>query len=158
MVMKKICPLVLLIALSAGVNGQQRGPRNAGGPSGATPAPVAAPASAATPAKVEKPTATDIPFNPESTVVTNHEVTIKGQRVPYKATAGTQPVWDEDGKTIAGLFYTYYERSDVRDRATRPLVVSFNGGPGTASVWMHPASPERVISLTPDIFLPRSKT
>lgn len=26
------------------------------------------------------------------------------------------PVWDEEGKTIAGLFYTYYERSDVKDR------------------------------------------
>jgi carboxypeptidase C (cathepsin A) len=38
------------------------------------------------------------------------------------------PVWDEDGKAIAGLFYTYYERSDVKDRASRPLVISFNGG------------------------------
>jgi carboxypeptidase C (cathepsin A) len=46
------------------------------------------------------------------------------------------PVWDEDGKTIAGIFYTYYERSDVKDRASRPLVISFNGGPGSASVWM----------------------
>jgi carboxypeptidase C (cathepsin A) len=46
------------------------------------------------------------------------------------------PVWDEDGKAIAGLFYTYYERSDVKDRASRPLVIS-NGGPGSASVWMH---------------------
>jgi carboxypeptidase C (cathepsin A) len=45
------------------------------------------------------------------------------------------PVWD-DGKAIAGLFYTYYERSDVKDRASRPLVISFNGGPGSAS-WMH---------------------
>jgi carboxypeptidase C (cathepsin A) len=34
------------------------------------------------------------------------------------------PVWDEDGKAIAGLFYTYYERSDVKDRASRPLVLS----------------------------------
>jgi hypothetical protein len=34
------------------------------------------------------------------------------------------PVWDEDGKAIAGLFYTYYERSDVKDRASRPLVIS----------------------------------
>ncbi|MBF9254103.1 carboxypeptidase [Pontibacter sp. 172403-2] len=76
-----------------------------------------------------------IPF--DSTVITKHEVTIKGQRVPYVATTGTQPVWDEDGKPIAGLFYTYYERSDVKDRAARPLVISFNGGPGSASVWMH---------------------
>ena len=73
----------------------------------------------------------------ESSVVTRAEVTIKGQKVPYKATAGTIPVWDEDGKVIAGLFYTYYERSDISDRASRPLVISFNGGPGTASVWMH---------------------
>ena len=46
------------------------------------------------------------------------------------------PVWDEEGKAIAGLFYTYYERSDIKDRSARPLVISFNGGPGSASVWM----------------------
>lgn len=73
----------------------------------------------------------------ESTVVTNHEMTIKGQHVSYKAITGTLPVWDENGKAIAGLFYTYYERTDVKDRANRPLVISFNGGPGSASVWMH---------------------
>jgi carboxypeptidase C (cathepsin A) len=74
---------------------------------------------------------------PESSVVTNHTVTIRGKAVPYKATTGTLPVWDEDGKPIAGLFYTYYERSDVQNRESRPLVISFNGGPGSASVWMH---------------------
>lgn len=73
----------------------------------------------------------------ESTVVTNHEMTIKGQHVSYKAITGTLPVWDESGKAIAGLFYTYYERTDVKDRTNRPLVISFNGGPGSASVWMH---------------------
>lgn len=73
----------------------------------------------------------------ESTVVTQHSVTIKGKSVPYKAVTGTLPVWDDEGKAIAGLFYTYYERSDVKDRAARPLVISFNGGPGSASVWMH---------------------
>lgn len=73
----------------------------------------------------------------DSTVVTQHETTIKGQRIPYVATTGTQPVWDEDGHSIAALHYTYYERSDVKDRAARPLVISFNGGPGSASVWMH---------------------
>ncbi len=73
----------------------------------------------------------------DTMVVTKHEVTIKGQRVPYTATVGTQPVWNEAGKPIAALLYTYYERSDVPDRAMRPLVISFNGGPGSASVWMH---------------------
>jgi carboxypeptidase C (cathepsin A) len=75
-------------------------------------------------------------FNPDENVVTEHTTTIKGQKISYKATTGTMPVWDEDGKAIAGLFYTYYERSDVKDRASRP-VISFNGGPGSASVWMH---------------------
>jgi carboxypeptidase C (cathepsin A) len=46
------------------------------------------------------------------------------------------PVWDTDGKAQAGVFFTYYERSDVKDRAPRPLLISFNGGPGTASLWM----------------------
>ncbi|SEL62947.1 S10 family peptidase [Parapedobacter koreensis] len=73
----------------------------------------------------------------DSTVVTTHEVTIKGQRFGYTATTGTQPVWDAEGKPIAAVHYTYYERSDVKDRDTRPLVISFNGGPGSGSVWMH---------------------
>lgn len=73
----------------------------------------------------------------ESAVTSNGQVTIKGKPVPYKATAGTQPVWDKDGKVIASLFYTYYERTDVADKSKRPLLLSFNGGPGSASVWMH---------------------
>lgn len=73
----------------------------------------------------------------DSTVVTRHRTTIKGQALNYTATCGTQPVWDEDGKVIASLFYTYYTRDGISDRSTRPLVISFNGGPGSASVWMH---------------------
>ena len=65
------------------------------------------------------------------------EVTIKGQKVPYRVVTGTMPVWDDEGKAIAGLFYVYYERTDVTNKDERPLVISFNGGPGTASVWMH---------------------
>ncbi|MBK5279327.1 MAG: carboxypeptidase [Bacteroidia bacterium] len=81
--------------------------------------------------------AQDRALQAESSVVTNSQVTIKGKVVPYKATAGTQPVWDKEGKTIASLFYTYYERTDISDKGKRPLVLSFNGGPGSASVWMH---------------------
>jgi carboxypeptidase C (cathepsin A) len=73
----------------------------------------------------------------DTAVVTQNTVTIKGQRIPYRATTGTMPVWNADGKVIASLFYVFYERTDVRDRSTRPLVFSFNGGPGSASVWMH---------------------
>lgn len=80
--------------------------------------------------------ASNLVFNPDQSVITEHNTTIKGQKISYKATTGTMPVWDEEGKAIAGLFYTYYERSNIKDRASRPLVISFNGGPGSASVWM----------------------
>lgn len=96
--------------------------------------------SAAAPAKEEVKINSNIASRnivPESSVITNHTVTIKGKTVPYKATTGTLPVWDEEGKPIAGLFYTYYERTDVSNNESRPLVISFNGGPGSASVWMH---------------------
>ncbi|HBK70445.1 MAG TPA: carboxypeptidase [Flavobacteriaceae bacterium] len=73
----------------------------------------------------------------DTTVVTNHTTTINGKKFTYKATAGMQPVWDKNGKTIASLFYTYYTRNGIDNRENRPLVMSFNGGPGSASVWMH---------------------
>jgi carboxypeptidase C (cathepsin A) len=75
----------------------------------------------------------------ESAVNSTGQVTIKGKVVPYKVTVGTQPVWNAEGKPSASLFYTYYERTDVSDKSKRPLVISFNGGPGSASVWMHVA-------------------
>lgn len=95
----------------------------------------AGPAAPPTP-PVEKLPVGSRTLNIDSSVTTHEEVTIGGVRVPYDATAGSMPVWDEEGKPIAGVFYTYYERSDVKDRAARPLVISFNGGPGTPSVWM----------------------
>lgn len=73
----------------------------------------------------------------DTTIVTTHSISIDGVKIPYTATAGTQPVWDDDGKPIASLFYVYYQRTDVKDKTNRPLVISFNGGPGSASVWMH---------------------
>lgn len=87
--------------------------------------------------KEEKPGASARILNPDHFVVTENAVTVKGTRIPYRTTTGTMPVWNDDGKVIAGVFYTYYERSDVKDKTSRPLVISFNGGPGSASVWMH---------------------
>jgi carboxypeptidase C (cathepsin A) len=119
--MKYLIVPALLLALSA--HAQQAAESKP-----AAPAPAAAPAQ---------------PFEralkAESAVSKSATVMIKGKAVPYKVTAGTQPVWDKDGKVIASLFYTYYQRSDVADKAKRPLVLSFNGGPGSASVWMHVA-------------------
>lgn len=73
----------------------------------------------------------------DSTVTTKHELTVKGQRFTYTAKTGTQPVWNEHGKPIAAVHYTYYTRDGIQNRDSRPLVISFNGGPGSGSVWMH---------------------
>ncbi|MBO9566695.1 MAG: carboxypeptidase [Niastella sp.] len=129
--MRKSLLLLAAISTAALTFAQQR----QGGGQGQRPTtpPPATPAAV----KEEKQAPSKPLLDPDASVITNHEVTIKGQRIPYKAVAGTLPVWDEEGKAIAGLFYTYYERTDIKDKAPRPLVISFNGGPGSASVWMH---------------------
>ncbi|MGB0890797.1 MAG: S10 family peptidase [Flavobacteriaceae bacterium] len=73
----------------------------------------------------------------DTTVVTTNSVTIKGKQVNYKAQTGTQPVFDANGNIKATLFYTYYYRTGIKNRKKRPLIMSYNGGPGSASVWMH---------------------
>ncbi len=75
----------------------------------------------------------------DTTIVTTHSTTINGTKINYNATAGMQPVWDKMGKPIATLQYTYYKRTNTATDANRPLLISFNGGPGSASVWMHVA-------------------
>ena len=83
---------------------------------------------------------------PEEPVVTQHTRRINGQAISYSAEAGWLPI-REDGKVVAKMFYIAYTRSGVQDPATRPLMFSFNGGPGTASVWMHMGytGPRRVV-------------
>ncbi len=134
--MKKIFKIMIFaMAANVAVVNAQQGSR----PQQARPANAPAPA---TEQKEEVAPKTNQNVNsrtivPESSVVTQHTVTIKGKSIPYKATAGTLPVWNEEGKPVAGLFYTYYERTDVQNKDSRPLIISFNGGPGSASVWMH---------------------
>lgn len=84
---------------------------------------------------IERP-AIERQIDVDSVVVTKHKTTVNDVDFPYIAETGTQPVWDEQGKPVATLFYTYYERSDIKDKSARPLLISFNGGPGSASVWM----------------------
>ncbi len=117
--MKKNAFLIILFGLAVGLQAQE-----------------AKEASANPPKAKEENSIYNIPYNLDQQVVSNHQTTIKGQRIPYKATTGTMPVWDEEGKALAGIFYTYYERTDIKDQSSRPLVISFNGGPGSASVWM----------------------
>lgn len=89
----------------------------------------------------------------DTTVTTAHTVNINGERISYSATTGMQPVWNDDREPIASLFYTYYKREGVKDVKNRPLVISFNGGPGSASVWMHIAySGPRVLEIDEEGF------
>tara|TARA_R110002051_G_scaffold165130_2_gene235919 strand:- start:39763 stop:41247 length:1485 start_codon:yes stop_codon:yes gene_type:complete len=73
----------------------------------------------------------------DTVITTQHNATINGATFSYTAQTGTQPVWDENAKPIASLHYSYYTRNNIKDRAARPLLISFNGGPGSGSVWMH---------------------
>ena len=83
---------------------------------------------------------------PAEPVVTQHSRRINGQTVSYTAEAGWLPI-REDGTLRAKMFYVAYTRNGIADPGTRPLIFSFNGGPGTASVWMHLGytGPRRVV-------------
>ena len=85
--------------------------------------------------KEEKPAISRVLDN-DKQIVTKGDAVIKGQKVPYKVTVGSLPIWNDEGQEVAGVFFNYFERTDVSNQAKRPLVFSFNGGPGTASVWM----------------------
>ena len=79
----------------------------------------------------------DLKIPVDTTIVSNHSVTIKGKQINYKAETGFQPVWNDEGKIIASLYYTYYKRTNDTKANNRPIIYSFNGGPGSASLWMH---------------------
>jgi carboxypeptidase C (cathepsin A) len=73
-----------------------------------------------------------------SAVSTSHTVTINGTAYAYTATVGTLILRDEDDdKPKASMFYVAYTLDDVADASKRPLTFSFNGGPGSSSVWLH---------------------
>lgn len=82
-------------------------------------------------------TASERKIDIDSAQTSEHQVNILGTKIKYKATIGTQPVWDKQGNAIASLHYTYYQKKGVKQLDKRPLLISFNGGPGSASVWMH---------------------
>src|SRR5260370_25867306 len=60
-----------------------------------------------------------------------------GKEIKYPATAGTILRKLEDGTHKARIFYVGYTKDDVADASQRPLTFSFNGGPGSSSVWLH---------------------
>lgn len=81
-------------------------------------------------------------------VETRHSILMGGDRIDYKAVTGTLAIKDEAGKSKASIFFIAYFKQGVEDLATRPLTISFNGGPGSSSVWLHLGvlGPRRVLS------------
>lgn len=69
--------------------------------------------------------------------VTNHSIKINGNIINYKATAGTLPLLSEEGKPKANIYFTAYTKEGEKNPAARPITFVFNGGPGSASVWLH---------------------
>lgn len=102
------------------------------------------------PAKDDKPAPTtkeDKTPKLPPTVVTDGSVIIDKQKVEYKATTGMLPVTDKTGKAKANIFYVAYTRKTGESLTTRPLTFCFNGGPGSASAYVHLGffGPKRVL-------------
>jgi carboxypeptidase C (cathepsin A) len=87
-------------------------------------------------------------------VVTHHQIALNGKTLNYTATTGRLPIKRGDGKTEAEMFFVAYTL-DGQETARRPLTFAFNGGPGSASVWLHMGAlgPKRVV-LQPNGFMP----
>ncbi len=69
--------------------------------------------------------------------VTKHSIKINGDIINYTATAGTLPLKSEEGKPKAYVYFTAYTKDGAKDPAARPITFAFNGGPGSASIWLH---------------------
>src|SRR5436190_16967670 len=79
-------------------------------------------------------------------VVTQHSIKVKGKEIKYTVTGGTIVLKEETAdrekesegeKPRAQIFFVAYTKDGVKDESKRPLTFSFNGGPGSASVWLH---------------------
>ncbi len=79
-----------------------------------------------------------------------HSIVVNGQTIQYDAIVGSTILRDDKGKPTAELFYTAYFRTNVPNPSSRPIVFAYNGGPGSASFWLHMGimGPRRVVTPT----------
>lgn len=92
----------------------------------------------------------------EREVVTRHSVRVGGKTLGYAATAGTLTLRDAVGKPEASIFYTAYTLDGTKPGTKRPVMFFFNGGPGSASLWLHMGSfaPVRLTTGNPEYIRP----
>jgi carboxypeptidase C (cathepsin A) len=88
-------------------------------------------------------------------IVTHHSIELNGETLSYTVTTGRMPLRDDKGEVEAYIFFMAYTLDNAGTAAERPLMFSFNGGPGSASVWLHLGAlgPKRV-RMQPDGTLP----
>src|SRR5216117_4196152 len=88
------------------------------------------------------------PIPKEASSVTDHTIRIGSQLVPYRATAATLLLKNEKDEAIGSLYYTAYTRTGAGDPSQRPLAFIYNGGPGSASAWLHMGAfgPRRIVT------------
>ncbi len=100
-----------------------------------------------------------LPGAVEAAAVSTQTVTANGQTLSYTATAGHLIARDAAGAAQASVFYVAYTRPGA-DAATRPVTFFYNGGPGSASVWLQLGSfgPKRLVTGVPDTALARPFT
>src|SRR6266481_950911 len=72
----------------------------------------------------------------ETPVVTKHTLNVDGKTLNYTATVAQMPLKDAAGETEAHIFYMAYTLDGAGDPTKRPLTFAFNGGPGSASIWV----------------------
>ena len=91
----------------------------------------------------------------ERVVSTRHSVAVSGRNLPYTATAGTLTIRDVAGKPKASIFYTAYTL-DREPSSQRPVMFFYNGGPGSASLWLRMGSfgPMRLETGNPETIRP----
>src|SRR5689334_23512311 len=91
----------------------------------------------------------------ERAVATRHSAAISGRTIPYTATAGTLTIRDNAGKPKASIFYTAYT-ADGAPSGRRPIMFFYNGGPGSASLWLRMGSfgPMRLLTGNPEAIRP----
>ena len=96
------------------------------------------------------PAGAEDPSMKEESSSTEHSIRVGGQLIPYKATAFTIQIKNQAGEPIGLMYAVAYTRSDVKDLTSRPISFFYNGGPGSASMWLHMGAfgPRRV--STPD--------
>ena len=79
---------------------------------------------------------------------TQHKITVGGATISYTATAGTLIVRDASDLPYASVGYVAYTQNDLADPSRRPVTFSYNGGPGSSSIWLHMGAlgPRRIVT------------